>query len=56
MGGRRSLGVVDLAEAVGEELVDGFGWDAESFLSSRSPDGGGEVGLELKGNNSDPVG
>ena len=50
------LWVVDLAEAFLEALIDDICWNAESFFGSGGPDGGGEVGVELKGNNCDPVG
>ena len=50
------LRVVDLAEAFGENVVHGLRGDAESFFSCGGPDRGGEVGVELKGDNSDPVG
>ena len=50
------LWVIDLAEAFRATVVHDVDGDAESFFGCVGPSGLREVGLELKGDNSDPVG
>ena len=50
------LWFIDLLKAGGEESVDCLSWDVEPFRSGVGPDGFGEVGVDIKGNNVDPIG